>query len=120
MTLSAKAAKALRREQEQVSLHWAVVAKAIGKGPFVNFVLWTSAEHAAIELANALTKAGFQSPVISPGRRWFRKGWYVGAALHVPEEPAQGEILLLLERVTTLATDHEGQFAGWGAAPHWP
>jgi hypothetical protein len=64
----------------------------IPKRRFLVFGLWISNEHGAVTLASALASAGFQSPDVSPKRRWFRRGWHVAAASRVDPDVTQATV----------------------------
>jgi hypothetical protein len=120
MTLPAPVARTLAREQSRLAQYWEFVAPTIVKRPFLAFGLWVRNEHGAVSLATALANAGFQSPEVVPGRRWFRQGWHVSAASRVKPDVTQGTVNALLEQVVTIGAHYGAHFVGWGALPQWP
>src|ERR1051325_9568885 len=90
-------AKELARESARLARAWEYLAPMIPKRRFLVFGLWISNEHGAVTLASALAGGGFQSPEVSPKRRWFRRGWHVAAASRVDPDVNQATVTALME-----------------------
>ena len=110
----------LARESSELHRFWDLVARKLAQNPYVVVSFKVPDETRVPALSDALAREGFETPLVTNGRRWFRRSVTLEAAKRAPTPLSEVGVIAILSNAVEIGSANDVPFGGWGAVALWP